>query len=81
MQIGNEQVSVNKRQAVLFFCVINQGIFASLQTINSFPSERALALRERAAGTYHVSAYVRRFDLACDGPKGPTNNRPRLINH
>lgn len=51
-------MSVNKRQAVLFFCVINQGIFASLQTINSFPSERALALRERAAGTYHVSAYV-----------------------
>lgn len=28
-----------------------------LQTVNSFPSERALVLRERAAGTYYVSAY------------------------
>lgn len=25
--------------------------------MNSFPSERALVLRERAAGTYYVSAY------------------------
>lgn len=56
-RLGNGQGSVEKRQAVLFFCVINQGIFASLETINSFPSERALALRERAAGTYNVSAY------------------------
>lgn len=56
-KLGVGQGSVQKRQAVLFFCVINQGIFASLETINSFPSERALALRERAAGTYNVSAY------------------------
>ena len=55
--LGHTQVSIQKRQAVLFFCVINQGIFASLQTLNSFPGERALALRERAAGTYYVSAY------------------------
>ncbi len=34
-----------------------QGIFGSLLTINSFPSERVLVLRERAAGTYFVSAY------------------------
>ena len=26
--------------------------------INSFPGERALALRERAAGTYHASSYT-----------------------
>ena len=30
-KVGNHQVSINKRQAVLFFTVINQGIFASLQ--------------------------------------------------
>jgi ATP-binding cassette subfamily G (WHITE) protein 2 len=42
---------------VLFFCVINQGIFAALVVINSFPSERLLVLRERAAGTYYASAY------------------------
>lgn len=45
LNIGNDQKSVNKRQAVLFFCVINQGIFGALQVINSFPHERALILR------------------------------------
>jgi len=34
-----------------------QGMFGALQTINSLPSERLLSLRERAAGTYHASAY------------------------
>jgi hypothetical protein len=46
-----------RRQPLLFFCVINQGIFAALVVINSFPSERLLVLRERAAGTYYASAY------------------------
>ncbi len=32
-------------------------MFGALIVINSFPSERMLSLRERAAGTYHVSAY------------------------
>ncbi|KAG2438719.1 hypothetical protein HXX76_005264 [Chlamydomonas incerta] len=57
LQIGTDQKSVVRRQPVLFFCVINQGMFGALIVINSFPSERMLALRERAAGTYHVSAY------------------------
>jgi len=56
-QIGTGQSSTIRRQPVLFFCVINQGIFAALMLINSFPSERAITLRERAAGTYYVSAY------------------------
>ncbi|PRP87833.1 hypothetical protein PROFUN_04307 [Planoprotostelium fungivorum] len=56
-QIGNGQSSTIRRQPVLFFCVINQGIFAALMIINSFPSERSITLRERAAGTYYVSAY------------------------
>jgi hypothetical protein len=29
-----------------------QGVVASLQTINSFPVERAIVLRERSAGVY-----------------------------
>eukprot|EP00122_Pirum_gemmata_P018603 Pgem_evm1s17427 len=33
------------------------GIFSALITINQFPRERTLVLRERAAGTYNVSAY------------------------
>ena len=46
-----------RRQPVLFFCTVNQGIFGALAMINSFPSERLLVLRERAAGTYQASAY------------------------
>eukprot|EP00245_Coleochaete_scutata_P004681 TRINITY_DN1751_c0_g1_i1.p1 TRINITY_DN1751_c0_g1~~TRINITY_DN1751_c0_g1_i1.p1 ORF type:complete len:601 (+),score=90.96 TRINITY_DN1751_c0_g1_i1:314-2116(+) len=57
LEIGHSQSSVTRRQPVLFFCVINQGMFGALQTINSFPAERILTLRERAAGTYYVSAY------------------------
>lgn len=57
LRIGHYQSSITKRQPVLFFCVINQGVFGSMQMINSFPSERILTLRERAAGTYLSSAY------------------------
>lgn len=57
LNIGHNQRSINRRQAALFFCCINQGIFGSQSVINSFPSERSLSLRERAAGTYMVSAY------------------------
>ncbi|KAI8892150.1 hypothetical protein BC833DRAFT_570403, partial [Globomyces pollinis-pini] len=56
-QIGTGQDSAVKRSPALFFTVINQGVFAAMSVINSFPSERRLVLRERAAGTYHVSAY------------------------
>eukprot|EP00899_Mesostigma_viride_P016059 jgi/Mesvir1/24454/Mv21823-RA.1 len=57
LQIGTDQQSAVRRQPVLFFTAVNQGIFASMQVINSFPSERLLSLRERAAGTYYASAY------------------------
>jgi len=57
LQIGNTQASIVRRQPVLFFCVVNQGIFGALMVINSFPVERALTLRERASGTYFASAY------------------------
>ena len=57
LQIGTSQSSTIRRQPVLFFCVVNQGIFGAMMLINSFPSERAIVLRERASGTYKVSAY------------------------
>eukprot|EP00026_Physarum_polycephalum_P005293 Phypoly_transcript_05325.p1 GENE.Phypoly_transcript_05325~~Phypoly_transcript_05325.p1 ORF type:complete len:643 (+),score=84.35 Phypoly_transcript_05325:233-1930(+) len=57
LQIGNGQSSTTRRQPVLFFCVINQGVFGALMVINMFPSERKIVLRERAAGTYKSSAY------------------------
>lgn len=56
-QIGTTQTSIAKRTPSLFFAAVSQGIVASLQTISSFPTERAIILRERAAGSYHVSAY------------------------
>ncbi len=50
LQIGTGQSSTTRCQPVLFFCAINQGVFAALVTINMFPAERVLSLRERAAG-------------------------------
>lgn len=34
-----------------------QGVFGAMATVNSFPAERVLTLRERAAGMYFASAY------------------------
>jgi ATP-binding cassette subfamily G (WHITE) protein 2 len=57
LQIGKTQTSIVRREPVIFFCVINQGVFGALTVINSFPVERTLTLRERASGTYFASAY------------------------
>lgn len=57
LRIGTGQKSTIRRQPVLFFVCINQGMFGALTVINSFPAERALMLRERAAGSYYASAY------------------------
>jgi ATP-binding cassette, subfamily G (WHITE), member 2 len=38
--IGHTQRSIQQLQPVLFVCVINQGIFAALLVINSFPKAR-----------------------------------------
>lgn len=57
LRIGTSQSSTTRRQPVLFFLCVNMGMFGAMSIINSFPSERALMLRERAAGTYYVSAY------------------------
>ena len=56
-QIGTYQASIPKRNAILFFCVIHQGVVASLQGTYSFPLERAIMLRERQAGAYYMGAY------------------------
>ena len=55
--IGTDQLSIKKRVPSLFFACVTQGIVAALQSINSFPAERAVMLRERSAGTYYVSSY------------------------
>jgi ABC-2 type transporter len=55
--MGQNARSSSLRQPALFFCIIHQGIVASLQGSHSFPLERAIMLRERASGAYYVSAY------------------------
>eukprot|EP00602_Paraphysomonas_sp_CaronLab_P006649 CAMPEP_0185035536 /NCGR_PEP_ID=MMETSP1103-20130426/27085_1 /TAXON_ID=36769 /ORGANISM="Paraphysomonas bandaiensis, Strain Caron Lab Isolate" /LENGTH=593 /DNA_ID=CAMNT_0027572661 /DNA_START=1 /DNA_END=1782 /DNA_ORIENTATION=+ len=55
--IGTDQQSIQTRLPSLFFAAVSQGILASLQSVNSFPGERALILRERANGAYFVSSY------------------------
>ena len=55
--IGDSQSAAGKINAILFFCVIHQGVVSSLQGTYAFPLERALMLRERSAGAYYVSAY------------------------
>ena len=57
LKIGHTQKSILRREPVIFFCMINQGVFGALMVINSFPVERTLTLRERASGTYYASAY------------------------
>ena len=55
--IGSGQSSLPKRGPSLFFSVISQGVVASFLSVYSFPLERALMLRERAAGSYACSTY------------------------
>ena len=55
--IGKSEASAAKRNPIMFFCVIHQGVVSSLQGTYAFPMERAIMLRERAAGAYYVSAY------------------------
>ena len=55
--IGHHQQSIAKRNPLLFFTVIHQGVVSSLQGTYAFPIERALMLRERQSGAYYVSAY------------------------
>jgi len=55
--IGNDQEAITLLPPAMFFTCVNQGIFASLQCVNSFPGERGIMLRERQAGAYTTLAY------------------------
>jgi ABC-type multidrug transport system ATPase subunit/ABC-type multidrug transport system permease subunit len=46
------------KRSALFFCCVNQGAFGALLTINVFPAERLVIMRERLANWYGASAYV-----------------------
>ena len=64
-QIGTSQTSIVRREPVLFFSILNQGVFAALNVINAYPFERTLTLRERACGAYFASSYFI-AKLLCD---------------
>ena len=55
--IGNDVAGIGLRNRVFFFGVQVQGYFAAMSVLDSFPAERALQIRERAAGMYCASAY------------------------
>jgi ABC-type multidrug transport system permease subunit len=57
VRMDNTQAGFARRLPAIWFCVINQGLIAAISVINAFPSERALVLRERAAGMYRCSSY------------------------
>ena len=54
---SDQQLPQRQRASLSPLSLLFQGVFGALIQINSFPSERALSLRERAAGTYYASAY------------------------
>ena len=57
LQIGTTTASVEKRLPALFFVVVNQGTFGAISTVNLFPSERSIILRQRAAGNVAAFPY------------------------
>jgi ATP-binding cassette subfamily G (WHITE) protein 2 len=59
--IGNYADSVPKRNAIMFFTVIHQGVVSSLQGTYAFPMERAIMLRERQAGKNHFQFFNQNY--------------------
>lgn len=57
LKMGRTNASQVKRRNLLFLVALNQGVCGAFLTINTFPPERALMLRERANGMYRSSAY------------------------
>ncbi|KNC98891.1 uncharacterized protein SPPG_05858 [Spizellomyces punctatus DAOM BR117] len=55
-RISDDQAGVQNRYGVLFFICINQTFSFLMPIITVFPLERRIILRERAAGSYRVSA-------------------------
>ncbi len=56
--VPNTAANASIKRAALFFCAINQGYFGALLTINMFPAERLVIMRERLADWYGAGAYV-----------------------
>eukprot|EP00271_Cylindrocystis_brebissonii_P011691 TRINITY_DN29600_c0_g1_i1.p1 TRINITY_DN29600_c0_g1~~TRINITY_DN29600_c0_g1_i1.p1 ORF type:complete len:676 (+),score=133.03 TRINITY_DN29600_c0_g1_i1:262-2289(+) len=56
-EISNTQKSIQDRQGVIFFVAIFFAFNGVFQMITTFPAERAIVNRERAANSYRIFAY------------------------
>eukprot|EP00736_Rhodelphis_marinus_P011077 Rmarinus@m.24838 len=55
--ISTDADSVHDRMGVLMFLIINEAFNALFAAVNTFPPERVVMRRERAAKSYHASAF------------------------
>ena len=51
-QLPETAASVSRRNAAIFFCIINQSLFGAMKSILSFPEQRSMMLKERKAKLY-----------------------------
>ncbi|XP_048252427.1 ABC transporter G family member 22-like [Haliotis rufescens] len=56
-QMERTHKTIRDRMGMIFFTVIFWGLSPVFDGITSFPSERPIILKERAAGSYRLSAY------------------------
>ncbi|XP_046556875.1 ABC transporter G family member 22-like [Haliotis rubra] len=56
-QMERTHKNIRDRMGMIFFVVIFWGLSPVFDGITSFPSERPIILKERAAGSYRLSAY------------------------
>lgn len=52
-----EEQSIEDRYSLLFFCVVYWNFTSLFSSLMSFPNERTVVRKERAAGYYRLSAY------------------------
>jgi hypothetical protein len=56
-QIPREEKTVQDVTGLLFFTLTYWGFSGILRAVGAFPNEQAIIAKERAAGSYHLSAY------------------------
>lgn len=55
--MGDDQLSIQNRNGLLFFMGVNMGFNGLFSVLNSFPKEKVIVGRERSAGAYGFLSY------------------------
>jgi ABC-type multidrug transport system permease subunit len=55
--VGNGQKAIQNLQGLVFFTIINQSLSSIFATLQTFPLERPVLLREHEAGAYRIDAF------------------------